>query len=583
MRKYATYFMFILMLVSFSATAQLSIKKDKSENEGESKTSAFAEKMKAKAKNFNPMKSIGKLAGNLLTSTTDDLSAVSMRVIYADNLYPSEAGTIETEYFGFWEEGSSMAGVSFLKREGVGMNKIDGSVMIDGAETEHVANGFYGGPVAASAGTHTFEITTITGQKATFSTPSVEPIEIISINGVPKGQPVTIKIDEDLILELNHPEGGTEDFYVQVLGVVMGIKTFNDIGLFKSADRIVIPKEAFSNTSTPALKYIQGDNYLQVTRVKEIVEDVDGVGAAQVVSMSSDWTKITFEGEGETILGVGYDKNTAAVTNKYDDGFKTNFTKSNAFWSPPFSQAKKVAIASFVVRATELKQQQSSSSSSTVGNVTTKTTTTTTKTFPELPDAFWDALVAEAYQKFKTELESTLGVEVIGIEQTIAAQSYDNMFSVQDTVATEVVVKPYKNCKLLIPTQMSEILGSISTTFPADMPDVKLVRELGVDAIVSVTLDCRMAWEDGALSPMLSFKMAGDTNGWKVGPTVYGQGQISGSGQGISDSYKEGSDMMAQMNEIMNLDRVIELLGTSLKELKAQEGDIGYEKLWSLK
>ncbi|MFT7282678.1 MAG: hypothetical protein ACI9DM_002414, partial [Cyclobacteriaceae bacterium] len=98
MRKYATYFMFILMLVSFSATAQLSIKKDKSENEGESKTSAFAEKMKAKAKNFNPMKSIGKLAGNLLTSTTDDLSAVSMRVIYADNLYPSEAGTIETEY-----------------------------------------------------------------------------------------------------------------------------------------------------------------------------------------------------------------------------------------------------------------------------------------------------------------------------------------------------------------------------------------------------------------------------------------------------------------------------------------------------
>ena len=557
---------------------------DTESTEGEEeKSGGFADKMKAKAKNFNPMKAVGKLAGNLLTATTDDLSVVSLRVIYADNLYPSDAETTETEYYGFWEEGSSMAGIMFLKREGVGMYKIDGTVSIDGTAQEHVANGFYGGPITEKAKNHTFTVETATGQKATLTTAPTAPIEIVSINGVPKGNPVTISIDEDLVLELNHPQGKTDNFYVQVLGEVFGVKTFNDIGYFKSVDKIIIPKEAFQNTSTGGLKYIQGDNYLQVSRVADKLVELPGVGAAQVVSMSSDYAKINFQGESETLLGVGYDKNNPSVKNKYEDGFKSELSKTNAFNSPPLAYAKKIAIASFVVRATELKQSQSSTSSSTVGNVTTTTTTTTTKTFPEFPDAAWDMLVADAYASFKSQMQKVFGVEIIDIEKTIAAQNYDNMFSVDDTVSTEIVVKNYKDCKLLVPTTFGEIITSASSTFPADLPDVRLVEELGVDAILSVTLDCSMAWEDGALSPRLSFKMAGGTNGWKNGPLLYGQGYVQGPGQGISDTYDENKLAYQQLKEIMNIERVMQHLGESLNDLKAAEANRGYEKIWALK
>ena len=411
----------------------------------------------------------------------------------------------------------------------------------------------------------------------------IEPIEIISINGVPKGEPVTVRIDQDLVLELNHPQGGTEDFYVQILGEVFGVKTFNDIGYFKSVDKITIPKEAFFNTSTPASKYNQGDNYLQVTRSKDELKQIPGIGAAQVISSSSDWAKITFEGEGDKLLGVGWDKNYAQIKDKYEDGFSVQATKSNAFWSPPFSEAKKVAIASFVVRATQLQQSETSSSSTTVGNTRYTTTTTVTKTFPELPDEFWDALVEEAYFKFKAQLEAQLGVEVIGIEQTIGAQQYDNMYSVDDTVATEIVVKPYKGCKLLVPTKLGEIITAASSTFPADFADVKLVEELGVDAIVSATLDVAMAWEDFSLSPNLNYKFTGGTNGFKVGPLNYGQGGVNGPGQSFDEAVKSSSDNMEAMNKIMNLDRVIELFGVSLSELKASEQGKGYEKIWALK
>ena len=580
---------FILMLLSVhisEAQIGIKLKKDETteatEEEGE-ESGGFADKMKAKAKNFNPMKSIGKLAGNLLTSTTDDLSTTSMRIFYSDNLYPSDAGTIETEYWGFWEQGISIGGISFTKREGVGMLKVNGTVSIDGQNFEHVANGFYGGPVDLGTGTHTFEINMTNGKNVKLEASSIEPIEIISINGVPKGQPVTVRIDEDLVLELNHPQGGTEDFYVQVLGEVFGVKTFNDIGYFKSTNKITIPKEAFFNTATPALKYIQGDNYLQVTRSKAELMQVEGVGATQIISSSSDWTKITFEGEGDKLLGVGWDKNFAEIKMEYPDEFSSDARKSNAFWSPPFSEAKTVAIASFVVRATELKQQQTYSSSSTTGNVRTTTTTTITKTFPKLPDEFWDALVEEAYFKFKAELEKQLGMKVIGIEQTIAAQQYDNMFSVDDTVATAIVVKPYKGCKLLVPTTLGDIITSASSTFPDDMPDVKLVNELGVDAIVSATLDVSMAWEDFSLRPSLNFKFTGGTNGYKVGPLNYGQGGIRGPGQSFDEAVASSANDMEAMNKIMNLDRVIELFGQTLKDLKASEQDKGYEKIWELK
>ncbi len=550
---------------------------DSSDEEG-----GFAGKMKSKVKNFNPMKTLGKLAGNLLTSTTDDLSTLSMQVIFMQNLYPSETETVETEYFGFWQPGMDMAGILFLKKEGVGMSKIDGSVKIDNIETEHVANGFYGGIVEQNSGSHTVDITTVKGDKATLKADPVDPIEIVSVNGVPRGEVVDINMDEDLVLVLKNPVGAKDYFYVSVLGKVMGIRGFNELGFFKPTDKIVIPKEAFRHTGTPAYKFEQGSNYILVQRTSEKIMNVPGVGAAQVISGAMDWSPINLVGDQKTFLGIGMDEFNASYKVKKDDGFKVDASKPNAFWGPPLSEPKKLAMASFVVRATELKQQQSSVSSSTSGNVTTTTTTTTTKTFPKVPDAYWDQLVNEFYKKFEAALLSEMNVQIIPIETTMKASQYQNLYATMDTVTEEVVVKPYKGCKLLLPTTAGEMWSTRSSTFPNDKPEIKLLDELGVDGIISVTVDCAMSWEDFSLSPRFSFKIDGPTNGWKVGPTTYASGLITGPGQGVDDT-QNAANVVDQLNKIMNVDRQIALFKEAMAGLKADEKGKGYEKIWNLK
>ncbi len=556
---------------------------DPKEEATEEESGGFGGKLKAKAKNFNVMKSLGKLAGNLLTSTTDDLSTLSMQVIYMQNLYPSETETIETEYFGFWEPGMDMAGVLFLKKEGVGMSKIDGTVNIDGNLTEHVANGFYGGIVSQNSGAHTVNVSTVRGDQAELKADPIEPIEIISVNGKPKGEVVDVNMDEDLVLELNHPEGGTADFYVAVLGKVMGIRGFNEIGFFKSTTKIIIPKEAFRHTATTAYKFEQGNNYLLVQRTKEKVVNLPALGAAQVISGAMDWSPINLVGDQKTFLGIGTDEYNAGYKAKTKDGFEVNANKPNAFWGPPLSEPKKLAMASFVVRATQLKQQQVKTSTSTSGNVTTTTTTTTTKTFPEVPEAYWDQLVNEFYKKFETALLEQMNVQLVPIETTMKASQYQHLFATMDTVSEEIVVKPYKGCKLLLPTTFSETWASRTSTFPSDKPEIKLLEELGVDGIISVTVDCAMSWEDGSLSPRMSFRINGPTNGWKVGPTTYANGLIAGPGQGVSETAKNAADITDQLNQIMNVDRVIALFTEAMEGLKADEANKGYEKIWALK
>ena len=130
---------------------------------------------------------------------------------------------------------------------------------------------------------------------------------------------------------------------------------------------------------------------------------------------------------------------------------------------------------------------------------------------------------------------------------------------------------------------MSEIVKSVSTTFPSDKAEVRLLNELGVDALVAVTIDCEMAWDDGALSPRMSFRMTGGTNGWKVGPTVYAQGLINGPGVGVEESSETATDIVDQLKTIMRMDDIMTQFGQSLDGLQEQEIEQGYDRIWTLR
>ena len=109
-------------------------------------------------------------------------------------------------------------------------------------------------------------------------------------------------------------------------------------------------------------------------------------------------------------------------------------SKPTAFLGRPMNSGKKFAMASFTVRATRLQQKRTSSSSSTSGNVTTTTTTTKTRTFPKLPDAYWNNLVNNLYADFKRVLDNTYNIELIPIKDVLRAPSYARLEPISDKV-----------------------------------------------------------------------------------------------------------------------------------------------------
>jgi len=225
----------------------------------------------------------------------------------------------------------------------------------------------------------------------------------------------------------------------------------------------------------------------------------------------------------------------------------------------------------------------SSTSSNTVGNIKTTTTTTTTKTFPQLPEAYWDALVNNLYADFEKVLMDNYNIELIPIEDVIKAKSYAALEPIKDEVSVVEIEKSYGGTKNLIPTTLSAIVDGISTTFAADRLDSRLIRELGVDGLIAVTLDIEMSWEGYRLSPRMSLRISGGPNGYKVGPTIYAQGLISGPGLELEEANMNSTYLSEVLPNIIRQDELMNALNVALNKLKEAEKEKDYETIWNLK
>ena len=136
--------------------------------------------------------------------------------------------------------------------------------------------------------------------------------------------------------------------------------------------------------------------------------------------------------------------------------------------------------------------------------------------------------------------------------------------------------------KNLIPTTLSAIVGNISTTFASDRVDSRLIKELGVDGLIAVTLDLEMDW-DGALSPRLSFRISGAPNGYIAGPTIYAQGVISGKGVDWDKARMDAKYVMQALPNTIRQKDLMNALNIALKKLDRLEKKHDYDKLWALK
>lgn len=531
------------------------------------------------------MKMVGDVAGSLLTGKTNDLNTAAVQVFYMRNIYPQETGVAETDYFkDNWKEEGNMVFVSMLNKSGVGMLTIDGKVTIDGTEVPHIKNGFYGKWIEKSdLSPKKAVLETTTGQRVEFTVSPPPPIKILSVNG--KSSNMEVSIEKDLVLELQAPnvEPGTE-IKIALVTDVMGIDVFTDVGIFKYKDKIRIPAAMWKNPLT-AIAPKTGKNWLKVERYNLNLNRVGGVGATQVVQTALDCVPVTLSGElDETFFGT-IDEQGIQIKEEMN-GFNVQLSKPNAFLGKPFSKAKKFAMASFSVRATKLQQSRTSVRTSTsytaTHKITTTTTTTRTKTFPKLPEAYWDNLVAKLYKDVMGVLNKNYNIQLIPMERVLNAPSYAALEPISDNVSIVEVEKSYKGTKNLIPTTLSAIYNNMSSTFASDRIDSRLIRELDVDGLIAVTVDLEMDWE-GALSPRMSIRISGAPNGYIAGPTIYAQGVISGKGTTLDTAKMDAQGLMDVLPKVIRQKDLINAFSNSIKTLKSEEKKQAYEALWSLK
>ncbi len=538
------------------------------------------------------MKMTGKLAGRLLTQKTADLSNSAVSVYFIRNMYPPETNTVETEYFdkNDWRPGANVVVVTLFKRKGIGMYSVDGKVTMNGEEMPYLGNGAYGKWLDKNDLTpKTVQITTSTGKVYTFTVSPPPPIEIISVNG--KTDNIEVNLNQPLRLEMRSPNADENtEFSVALIHKVMGVRTFMENGIFKYRDQITIPAAMWRNSLNP-IGPIKGANYLRVERFQVNPAIVPGVGAAQVVGTAIDCVPVTVTGELKTtLIGTLADQGIKVQKTIENEGRETKIDlyKPNAFWGRPLSKGKKFALVSFSVRATKLKQSatETKTSKTYTGNltVTTTTITTTTRTFPTLPDAYWENLVNSLYADFEQRLRNVFeDIEFVPIEQVLAAPSYNDLHPVEDTVTVVEVEKSYKGTKNLIPTRLSERLKDISTTFASDRIDSRLIRELGVDGIIAVTVDLEMPWDEFTLTPRMRVRISGPPNGYKAGPTIYVDGTIQGEGQPLDQAKLNAQYLIDVLPNVIRQKELMNALEIGLNELRAKEQQADYEVLWKLK
>ncbi|MEK7433867.1 MAG: hypothetical protein AABZ74_12090 [Cyanobacteriota bacterium] len=524
---------------------------------------------------------IGKMVADSLTENTNSIKNLALKAYYVNNLYPTETNTTSLDYSGSnWKEGKSAVTISLLKKTGLGLYKLNGEILVNGDPVKYIGAGSY--TKYLDEFENKPQIVTIKSKSGEESSITIDPpksVKLLSINGEKENPEIDLSSDLELEFDNFNNLEKDEKIKVSLLMDVLGVREFVDIGIFKPVKKLKIPNAALKNLSVTAsasgvAEINSGKNFLRVERYKVKKEKPLIIPVSQSVSMS--WSTMPVILKGKTIQnrGIkieGFSKNT-------QDGLRYNFFKPNAFYGKPFSKAKKLALTSLSVRGS-LRHVESFSNDKTVGGITTTTTTKIVRQFPNLPNAFWDQLLNNVYKDLIKVLKEN-NIELIPVEKTLQAKEYKFLSTIDEENNIYKISKTYKGLKSLMPT-FDTIIKQLSATIPTDRAEIKLLNELNVDGLIGLSFDVNIdpKSEKIILNPILSVKITGGANGYTVGPVEYMSGSIIGNGSPFSE--KELSNINA-LNKIIKKDQIMSLFKNSIKEMKKQEKEFGYDAIWDL-
>ena len=516
---------------------------------------------------------IASVAGNVMTGSTADLGTVVPLVYRVSNTWPKSLGTMGTKIIPNWGDGGGdMVTLTFTQRLGTMMSKIDGTVMVDGQPADYATMGVYSSMVPATPRPRRVEVTTTSGQKAGFTIPAPHgTLRVTSING--QANPTTIDVTKDVTIQLaGVTPADTSPIVVKVITSVLGLREFYDVYYARPGATITVPAAAFRNLNIAPGNVKAGanlnDSYLLVSR-ERWENALDATGAfAGVQVMTSESDGRPFRASPSADMNTGF----TAKAELSLPGGKLEYAlfKPGAFASRPITQATNIAVISFAARG---KTYLSKSRTSTTA--TTRTTETRTLRFPQLPEAVWDAALAELYSALTPVFTQELGARIIPIEQVVASPAYRSLapFSKDDETTDVQFTHSYKGTTLL-----SAVLP-VSVGYGWNRVDARLMRETGANTLLKVTLDLELSEKDGgSMIPTLAFEMIGAPNGHSAS-TKFVTGTITGAGRSLK---KNEAVTSAVLRDVMRTSDFVSALGTALRDFKAKEAAIrDYQLLWS--
>lgn len=553
-------------------------------------------KFKIKKPNLNLRERMGTMAGNMMTSTTKELDLAVGKPYIICGSYPSEFNTSESKLFPKGTiEGDYLVGISFMKSEGVGMYKIDGTVTCEGKELEYLGLGSY--MAVFRTPFHEgkeIQIKTVSGDEASFKLMPISAVEIVSVNGE-YALPI-LDLDEDILLTYRNPPGskGTR-IRISLISDVAGARAFNHFANFDAGKEgdvtVTIPKESLSNPEIVGSvkgvgNYNKGENYLIVER--ELITERDKMDAAQNVGdLQTAEIRATSYASMPVIVKGKQEESVYAsikVNKKEKNGIGYTVYKPNANYGIPFSKGSKFGLSSFTLEGETYKSVTTKSERFGYGNTRTVTTSTTTYQFPQLPAEQWQYIMDKVYKGLVGFMKSEYGIEFVPVETITGNGNYMMLFPAAEDNSEKIIRTSYKGTQRSTPKSIGEIIGSVSSNNTSDNDLVNLMKKTDVDGLVNMHLSFQVAGNSAGkviLIPSLTVSIVGrdEENNNKQG-TYASAYIVNTTGSPFNgDLVKSSPQALAKA---CSTDEMIAALIDGIRNIRLKEVALGYDKIWNI-
>lgn len=532
------------------------------------------------AEKLNPMTAMQKAIGNSFTSPNNpDLGTAAISIFYQAHLHPQNIMKYPTKIPG-WETCGDAVYAGFTNKNGIGLSGTDGQFIVNDSVIPKAGIGtYFQGFSPSERGNKKVQITSSNGDVVTVDLISGVPLSIISIDGKAKGKEIEFDGTKDVVVELENGDADPNSkIHCQIICKVMGTPIIFDLFVSKPSNKIIIPKEAFKNfegSPTPFSK----TNTLIVNRVTETVLSNTDAGALRTISAYMDWAPVTIGGDlaKGNVLTMGMDttKNVQIKIDLLTKGeYDFKVSKEGPYTAPPVKLMNNVAVASFVVR----------------GNMTANKSTvegdwlvTRKKWFPEYSDQTWDALTERMYADFVEKLEAEFKLHVLPINQVVKSNAYKHAKPIREGASQNFIEIGAGGTKRILTTTTKDYFKDLGITFGSDFISERLVKELGVDAVIAVTVDLNFNYETEGLDPKITIVAFAPMVSYKTGAKYFSMTATTKS-KSLSDGKKlagSASDIIYQMIKAESFSAGFV---DALKQLSKREDAYPvYEKLWKSK